>query len=99
MRIELWNDEGPDGPELWAVVNGHRLARVVHAEGGYHVLRDAVPPELEPAVRELENGPGSDGPLAYGEIRGVDATRGRTARSSSRGTCAADGAACSSSSA
>lgn len=73
MRIELWNDVGPDGPEIWACVNGHRLARVKRTEdGAYHVVRDNVAPELEPAVCELEDGPGSAGPLAEGEIRGLD---------------------------
>lgn len=73
MRIELWNDWGPDGSEVWAVVNGHRLARVEYVQGvGYYVVRDDLAPEMERPVRELEDGPGSDGPLALGEIRGVD---------------------------
>lgn len=55
------------------MVNEHRLARVDYIPGvGYYVCRDDLAPEMEPVIRALEDGPGSDGELAYGEIRGLN---------------------------
>lgn len=77
MRVELWNDwvanADGEGYEVWVFVDGQRLARAEYVDDfGYYVDRDYVSPDLERAVRDLEDGPGSKGPLAEGEIRGID---------------------------
>ena len=82
MRMELRCEPGPDGPEVWACVDGVAFARARQSGddgvdiggGGYHVNRDLLPPELEPAVRELEYQAGAR-VLELGESLGCDVSR------------------------
>ena len=75
MRMSLRCEDGADGPEVWACVDGASFARARMTVEGYHVDRDAVLPELEPAVRELEERCGYPVRLAPGEDRGVEVGR------------------------
>ena len=75
MRMSLRCEDGADGPEVWACVDGAAFARARMTAEGYHVDRDAVLPELEPAVRELEDRCGYDRVLSPGEDRGVEVGR------------------------
>lgn len=75
MRMSLRCEDGADGPEVWACVDGAAFARARMTSEGYHVDRDAVLPELEPAVRELEERCGYPHVLLPGEDRGVEVSR------------------------
>lgn len=74
MRLELRNVLGLDDEwQVWLVIDGSSAGKAYMRDGAYHVARRHLPPEFEPMVRDLEDGPGSRGPLAPGEIRGIDA--------------------------
>ena len=66
-NVALW-----DNWRVFATCDGVSIGKADMTPDGYYVDRDKVPPELEPAVRELEEGPGSAGPLERGECRGID---------------------------
>ena len=72
--MDLRCEPGPDGPEVWACADGVAFARATHRDGGYYVDRDLVPPELEPAVQELEYEAGAR-VLEVGESIGCDVRR------------------------
>ena len=81
MRMSLRCEDGADGPEVWACVDGASFARAHMTVEGYHVDRDAVLPELEPAVRELEEQCGTGFSLAPGEERSCEVPAPTPARS------------------
>lgn len=74
MRMELRCEPGPDGPEVWACADDVAFARATYHEDGYYVNRDLVPPELEPAVQDLEHEAG-ERRLEVGESIGCDVRR------------------------
>lgn len=60
--MTLRAEDGPDGPEVWACVDGRAFARArwYEEDACYWIDRDLVPPELEEAICELEEASGPD---------------------------------------